>query len=127
MFGLPTLASYAIAALGALGLIFGAYFYVSHLNSTIDKLKGVTIQLQDVNEQFKANEVETERRTTIIREIPNNYIPIYQKQNEEYNNEINSIQDDVSKGIDRPVGPLLNSYFNGLLDDTNTTSNQSEN
>lgn len=103
---------YAGIGLIVAGLLGVAYFYISSLNSTIDNLKKQNTSLVIDNKSKDEAIVELSRRAEVETEITKVFDKKRVENKKEYQKKVDKIDENVSQGKDRPVGPLLGDFFN---------------
>lgn len=102
-------------------LIAGMFFYISNLKKEIKKVERENTIVQIENNNHKANIEETERRTVVVDRVTAKVTIYEKKQVEKYNETVKAMEENKDES-DRPVGPLLRDYFNGMQSaDTPTT------
>lgn len=106
-----------------IALLVSAFFYVKHLNNTIDSLKENTVKMNTEITSLKETNKEEDRRDSIVKEVTVIYEPLRKQVEADYQKKVIDIDNDVKEGKDRPVGPLLRDFFNRVPNNSNDTVN----
>lgn len=115
MFNLSTLRAKIIIAAIVLSVLGGFGFYVKKLNDKKDTLQIEKVEL--TNKVKIANELikETNRREEVVADV-STAMDVKREANERsYQKKVVHIDKVVQEGKDKPVGPLLNEFFNSGL------------
>ena len=105
----------AIIILVIVALCGGAFWYVRHLQSTVDSLKIEKVELKNQVASQKDTIEEDDRRDGIVDQVVKLGDGERQQITKVYQTKIQKVDNDVKEGKDRNVGPLLNEFFNGGL------------
>jgi predicted Holliday junction resolvase-like endonuclease len=112
MFGIPLLylklAGWAVLVLA----IYGGYKYVDNLRDNNKELTEEKIQLEDMNDTLTTTLAESERMAKVRDEVSTISSEIRQNNVIVRENRETVINDSVTNGNDREVGPLLKEFFN---------------
>jgi septal ring factor EnvC (AmiA/AmiB activator) len=94
------------------GLIYGAYSYVTDLQSDKEELQKEVIQITDMNNTLTETIAETERMQTIRDEVGGVSRDIREENKRIKDTRDRKVDNLVQSGQDREVGPLLKEFFN---------------
>jgi hypothetical protein len=115
MFGLTSIKSKLIIFGIILSIFGGAGLYVWHLNHQVDKLQTQKVELTTKLEGATATIDETSRREQVVDKVSAIVDSKRQENQRIYEKKVHKVDEDVTQGKDRPVGPLLTEFFNDGL------------
>jgi preprotein translocase subunit SecF len=119
MINLATIKAKVIIGLGIAALLGAAFFYFKNLNGRIDNLNKQNIELSSQVTQSKELLKENDRMDNVVNTVDaiGNQERVVIR--EIYDSKVKKVDKYVQEGKDRPVGPLLDSFFNDGLHDEN--------
>jgi predicted transcriptional regulator len=101
-----------IASAMVLSIVAGAYFYVRHLNSEVNRLNNDNVTLVQSNTELK----DTLKAQTKMQENIDKVSQAGDKQRVEFkkvrDKQLQQIDTGIRQGKDRAVGPILKEFFN---------------
>jgi len=101
-----------IASAIVLAVVGGAYFYVTGLQHKVTQLTADNQTLANDNRSLK-DTIEAERTMNDnITKVAQAGDKQREQNKKEYQTHLKNIDDKVKAGKDRPVGPLLQEFFN---------------
>lgn len=112
MLSLTTLKAKLIMAAIFVAMIGLTGFYIKTLHHSIDGLKKANVELSITNKASEATIQETKRREDIVDQVTHLGDEERVKIKTIYETKIQKVEKNVQEGKDKPVGPLLNEFFN---------------
>lgn len=112
MFGLATVKAKLIVAAIIVAIIGLSGFYIRSLHHSIDGLKKANVELNMTNKAQEDTIKETKRREDIVNQVTSLGDEERVKIKKVYETKIQKVEKYVQEGKDKPVGPLLNEFFN---------------
>jgi hypothetical protein len=101
-----------IASAVIIGLVAGAYFYVTGLQHKVESLSRDNATLQQSNDQLKGELTTQKQFQSIIEQVINSGDKVKEQNKTVRNNQLKKIDDSVRAGKDKAVGPLLRDFLN---------------
>lgn len=112
MFGIPVIWLKLGGWLLAVGILYGAYSYVTDLQQDKKELEAQNQQVIEMNETLTTSLEETQRMQENRDEVGSVSREIRTQNRNDMNKREGVINDSVGAGQDRQVGPLLKEFFN---------------
>jgi hypothetical protein len=113
MFGLSSLYTKLILSAGVILLVGGLYLYVTGLQNKVESLKQEKLVLIEQNKALTLTIEDTNKQILLLEKISELGNAQREEDRKIKEGQLKNIDDNIKKGWDRPVGPLLKDFLNG--------------